>query len=207
MPLRRSAGSRRVWRVLGLLAVIAAIAAVGWRWSAETGATSGRVDVLDRSMAERVRFALVDAPQELPELRFVDGDGRALTLADFRGKVVLLNIWATWCAPCRHEMPTLDNLQAAVGGPEMEVLALSIDQAGVDVVKAFYEEIGLKHLRVYIDKTAQAGIALNTLGIPTTLIIDREGRELGRRVGAAEWDSPEMVAFLRDVVARTRKQE
>jgi thiol-disulfide isomerase/thioredoxin len=154
-----------------------------------------------------VRFGVSPVVEAVPALDFKDGDGNPVTLADFRGKVVLLNIWATWCVPCREEMPALDRLQAELGGPEMDVVALSIDQSGVEAVKDFYKEIGLEHLGIYIDKTGQAGAKLVAIGIPTTLLIDREGRELGRRVGAAEWDSPEMVSFLRDVIEKTRDQQ
>jgi len=142
-------------------------------------------------------FAVHESPRAVPEVTFEDGDGRTLSLADFRGKVVLLNIWATWCAPCRREMPTLDRLQAELGGPDFEVVALSIDRKGLPAVKEFYEEIGLETLPIYVDQSGSAQRALRVLGIPTTLLVDRDGNEIGRLAGPAEWDSPEMVAFLR----------
>ncbi len=138
-----------------------------------------------------------DTPRPVKDLKFIDGDLKAASLADFRGKVVLLNIWATWCGPCRKEMPTLDQLQTMLGGPDFEVVALSIDQEGVPVVKAFYEELGLKALRIFVDPAMQAPIQLNLLGVPTTLLIDRQGREVARYAGPAEWDSPEVVAVIR----------
>jgi len=148
-------------------------------------------------------FAMHDEPRPVQEVTFVDGDARDLSLADFKGKVVLLNIWATWCAPCRHEMPTLDRLQAELGGPDFEVVALSIDRKGTSAVTAFYEEIGIEALQLYIDQSAAAQRALHVLGIPTTLLLDRNGQELGRLAGPAEWDSPEMVEFLRGLIDRT----
>lgn len=151
-------------------------------------------------------FVLHDAPVAVPELQFTDGEGRARSLADFRGKVVLLNIWATWCLPCRDEMPTLDRLQAALGGDNFEVVALSIDRGGVDAVKKFYAEIGIQHLAIHVDTSSQVGFALATAGLPTTLLIDAEGRELGRLIGPAEWDAPEMVAFLKSVIERERER-
>ncbi|MPY76151.1 MAG: redoxin family protein [Alphaproteobacteria bacterium] len=141
-------------------------------------------------------------PLPLPELGFEDGDGNPRTLADFRGKVVLLNIWATWCGPCRHEMPTLDRLQAELGGPGFEVVALSIDRAGIDVVTEFYSEVGVDHLAKYIDESGKAARQLNAVGLPTTLLIDRDGREIGRLVGPSEWDTPKMVAFLRQYLPK-----
>lgn len=142
-------------------------------------------------------FAMHPEPKALKEFKFVSGDLKAVNLADFRGKLVLLNIWATWCGPCREEMPTLDRLQAMLGGPDFEVVALSIDEGGVPVVKDFYDELGLKALRIFVDPSMTAPGAFSVLGVPTTLLINREGQELGRYTGPAEWDSPEVVAMIR----------
>ena len=138
------------------------------------------------------------APQLLPEIRFQGADGKSYTLSDFRGKVVLLNVWATWCAPCRKEMPALDRLQQKLGGAEFEVVALSIDSGGAAAVRRYYDEIGMRALAIYVDPTAEATGKLRTLGIPTTLLLDREGRERWRKAGPAEWDSPEIIESLRD---------
>lgn len=148
------------------------------------------------------KFVVHAAPRPLPTITFWNGDGKTLRIADFRGRVVLLNIWATWCGPCRHEMPTLDRLQAALGGPDFEVVALSIDRAGSKVVEEFYAEIGIKHLALYIDFFGKASSELKAVGLPTTLLIDRKGHEIGRLVGPAEWDTPEMLAFLRRYVSK-----
>jgi len=147
-------------------------------------------------------FTLHGAPQPLPTLAFQDGDGKPMSLANFGDKVVLLNIWATWCGPCKREMPTLDRLQAELGGPVFEVVALSIDRAGLEIVRKFYNEIGIKHLRAYIDSSGKSSRELRIAGLPTTLLVGPEGRELGRLIGPAEWDSPEMIAFLRKQIAR-----
>ena len=147
-------------------------------------------------------FILHPEPKPVPEIQFQDGEGRNLTLAAFRGKVVLLNIWATWCGPCRTEMPTLDRLQAKLGGPDFEVLALSIDRDGVPAITKFFDEVGVRHLAMYLDSSTKAAPALGAVGLPTTLLIDRDGREIGRLVGPAEWDSPEMVEFIRDQLTK-----
>lgn len=139
--------------------------------------------------------------QPVPALTFTDADGRQATLAEFRGRVVVLNLWATWCGPCVQEMPSLDALQAKLGGPGFAVVALSQDRAGVPVVKTFYDERKLANLLIWLDKGNAAGRALKTRGLPTTVIVDAEGREVGRIEGAAEWDSPEMIARLRAVMA------
>ncbi len=145
-------------------------------------------------------FLLNDTPKPVPDVRFTDGVGKLRTLEDFHGKVVLLNVWATWCLPCRKEMPTLDRLQAALAGSGFEVVALSVDRQGAEAVNAFFSEIGVRHLAVNVDASGQVLSALAALGLPTTVLIDADGRELGRLMGPAEWDAPDMVAFLRSVV-------
>jgi len=163
----------------------------------EPGGLAGAAPAAAPASDDTAGMTLHDAPRELPELRFTDGSGKPLSLADFRGKLVLLNLWATWCGPCREEMPTLGRLQAELGGPDFEVVALSIDRAGIAVVDAFYAEIGVKNLARYIDDSGKVAQQLNALGLPTTLLLDREGREIARHVGPAEWDRPAMVAFFR----------
>lgn len=146
-------------------------------------------------------FAVLDAPAAVPEVSFADGSGQPKTLADYSGKVVLLNVWATWCAPCRKEMPTLDRLQAKLGGPDFEVVALSMDRKGLDAVKKFFAEVGVTHLALNIDTSAMAMFTLGAVGLPMTLLIGRDGKEIGRLIGPAEWDAPEMVDFIRGRIA------
>ena len=145
-------------------------------------------------------FAMHESPKPIPDIRFEDGEGNEKTLADFRGKTVLLNVWATWCVPCREEMPTLDRLQAKLGGPNFEVVTLSMDRAGPDVVRKFFAEIGIENLALHIDPSSKAMFAIGVVGLPTTILFDEKGRELGRLVGPAEWDSPEMVEFIRSKI-------
>ncbi|MBS7663206.1 TlpA family protein disulfide reductase [Pseudomonas lalucatii] len=140
-------------------------------------------------------------PKTVAEVEFTDSQGKPRTLGDFQGRIVLLNVWATWCAPCREEMPTLDRLQARLGGADFQVLALSVDPDGEQLVRDFYADIGIQHLALYIDETAQANRSLGAYGLPATLLLDRQGRELGRKLGAAEWDSPEVIDYLRELMA------
>lgn len=140
-------------------------------------------------------------PREMPNLRFADGQGAPTSLSAFLGKVVLLNVWATWCAPCREEMPTLDRLQATLGGPDFEVVALSIDQAGVHAVQAFLRRAGIQHLRPYLDTFGDASPSLGAGGIPLTLLIDRNGREIGNKLGPAAWDHPRIIQLIRGYLA------
>ncbi|MFQ6021973.1 MAG: TlpA family protein disulfide reductase [Acidiferrobacterales bacterium] len=142
-------------------------------------------------------FLPYDQRRPLPGFEFLDGDGRVLTLANFRGKIVLLNVWATWCPPCREEMPTLGRLQAKLGGPDFEVIALSVDQEGVPAVKDFYQKHGIEALRIYVEESGKPPPALKILGLPTTLLIDRQGKEIGWTMGPAEWDTPKVETFIR----------
>jgi len=142
-------------------------------------------------------FALPDERRPLPALRFLDGSERTVGLSDFRGRFVLLNVWATWCGPCREEMPSLDRLQAMLGGPDFVVVPLSIDLDGLAAVRDFYAELGLEELGIYLDEHHMAVPSLGVIGIPTTLLVDPQGREIGRKAGPAEWDSPEVVAAIR----------
>lgn len=120
------------------------------------------------------------------DFSFVDGNNEPLTLSSFKGKVVLLNLWATWCAPCRHEMPALDRLQGQLGSDKFEVVALSLDRAGLEPSKAFLKEIKVENLKAYADPTTKASAPLKVIGMPTTILLDAEGLEVGRLVGPAE---------------------
>lgn len=148
---------------------------------------------------------LHDTPQPLPAISFTDENGNPLTPDFWRGKVILLNVWATWCGPCREEMPTLDRRQAACGSERFEVVALSIDRAGV--VRRFFDEVGIAHLGIFIDQTMRASRDLRIFGLPGTLLIGPDGQELGRLIGPAEWDAPEMVAFFKAVIAENTGKE
>jgi thiol-disulfide isomerase/thioredoxin len=123
-----------------------------------------------------------------PLSQFLDEKGERITLEKFRGRVVVLNLWATWCTPCVAEMPTLDQLQQQLAPLGVVVVALSIDRDGPKVVREFFDDHGIEHLGVYVDPTMHAQSDFNVIGLPTTILIDREGRERGRIVGPAEWD-------------------
>ena len=130
-------------------------------------------------------------------LDFVDGAGAARSLAEWRGRVVLVNLWATWCAPCVEEMPALDRIAARLGGPDFDVVAISVDRQGAAVVAPFLGKLGLTRLAPYLDPSNAAVRVLGAPGLPVSVVLDREGRELGRVLGAAEWDSPAFEALLR----------
>jgi len=193
-----SAGSRLALIGAALLAGVIGFAAV---YVTLGGPDNGRVaDAASAAPPPGVRpagkkgslaaFVHKNPPVDVPEITFEDATGAKRTLADFRGKTILLNLWATWCAPCRQEMPSLDRLQKELGSDRFEVVALSLDRAGRDAAAKFFDEIKVENLKLYIDPTMKAGSGLRAVGMPTTILIGADGRELGRLPGPTEWDSP-----------------
>ncbi|WP_165216429.1 thiol:disulfide interchange protein TlpA [Affinirhizobium pseudoryzae] len=146
-----------------------------------------------------------DTPRRLQALTFKGPDGDALTLSNFEGKTVLLNLWATWCVPCREEMPALNNLQAAKGSDRFEVVAINIDTGGDEKPKAFLEETGVHRLAYYRDSSMGVFNALKkeglAFGLPVTLVINREGCLIGSMNGPAAWDGEQAKTLIDRVSA------
>src|SRR5512144_2783238 len=132
----------------------------------------------------------------IPAATFLDAQGDEKSLADSRGKGLIVNFWATWCAPCVKEMPALDGLAAAADGRGLRVLALSADRGGAPVVRTFYEVNGVRYLAVTVDTLSRVARAVGVDGLPTTVLYDAEGHEMGRVTGVAEWDAPAALDFL-----------
>jgi thiol-disulfide isomerase/thioredoxin len=149
------------------------------------------------SAGEMAGFVFRGEPEALPGVKFHDGSGRERTLADWRGKVVLLNLWATWCLPCRKEMPALDRLQGELASDGFEVLAVSVDRAGLPGARKFLDEARAERLALYADATARLPSVLRVAGLPATLLIDRQGREIGRLLGPAAWDGEDAKRLIR----------
>ncbi len=160
----------------------------------------------NKSGDKLAKFQYLDTPAPLPEMVFTGPEGQPLKLESFRGKVVLLNVWATWCAPCRHEMPSLDRLQKDLGSDKFEVVALSIDKSGLPGVKRFLEATGTTNLKAYVDPTTKLSKPLKIVGMPTTLLIDSQGREVGRLTGPAEWDSDAAKALVNKALQQDMPQ-
>ena len=140
------------------------------------------------------------APEPVAALEIVDGEGKPRPLDGWQGRVVLLNLWATWCAPCLEELPALDKLKAELGGPDFDLVALNIDKAP-ERARKFLTDAGIKSIEFLRDPTTKAFAAVKTHGMPTTLLIDRQGREIGRLVGPAKWDSPQAKALIQAAIA------
>ncbi|MBX3445245.1 MAG: TlpA family protein disulfide reductase [Parvibaculaceae bacterium] len=192
-------------KLLALLAGAALLIAGGVYLIGQGGGNpaNGRAQAaLDAAaQGEVANFVPKPAPVPLPAVNFRDREGREASLADFRGKLILLNLWATWCAPCREEMPELDRLQAEFGGETFEVLALSVDSAGPEVAATFLAEIGVEHLALYHDPSARANFTLAAFGLPTTILISPEGLEIGRMAGPANWASEDAKGLIRKALS------
>jgi len=166
------------------------------------GFKSAAADVPTTLLSGAMANFTLAAPQTpAPEISFAGPDGQEMSLDAFRGKLVVLNFWATWCAPCRREMPDLDKLQARFGGPGFEVVALSLDRKGAAVIPPFYAEVGVGHLKIYSDRTMKSMRAFAAPGLPTTVIVGPDGSEKGRLIGPADWASPEAIALIEHFLA------
>ena len=155
---------------------------------------------------EVAAVAVAGKPLRLPDLTFNDADGRRRALADWRGRSVLFNLWATWCIPCRQEMPALDALQAKLGGPDFEIVAVNIDTRDPDKPRSWLREVGITRLAYYADPSAKVfqdlKIAGKAIGMPTTLLVDPSGCEIGTISGPAEWASEDGVRLVSAALGR-----
>lgn len=146
------------------------------------------------------------SPLKIPDLAFHDATGKPVTLADFKGRTILLNLWATWCVPCRTEMPSLDALEQKLGGPDFQVVAVNIDTRDPEKPKAFLKEIGVKKLVYYADGNAKSFQELKAVGrafgMPTTLLVDGQGCEIGSIAGPAEWAGEDAVKLIKAALGK-----
>jgi len=173
------------------------------RWALATVGTLAMAGFRRKLHAEELesiaRLVLTDPPKPMPEISFEDADGKPHTLAEFRDHAMVLNLWATWCMPCIAEMAALAALSRTLAPDDIAVLPLSSDRGGVDAVKRFYAAHEIAALPVLIDRKGAAVEALGARGIPTTIIVDKQGRERARLEGAANWATPEAAQKVRSL--------
>jgi thiol-disulfide isomerase/thioredoxin len=197
---------------IAILAVLAGVYGMGALRSnpaPPAGACAPAVETASRiaplAQGEVAALAVAHAPFPVPDLTFKDAAGHDRKLADWRGRTVLLNLWATWCVPCRKEMPALDALQNNLGGDKFEVVAVNIDTRNAEKPLAFLKDAGVKHLTYYADQSAKVFTELKqagkAFGMPTTLIVDRSGCELGTMAGPAEWASADGMKLVSAAIA------
>ncbi len=146
-------------------------------------------------------FTIYGVQTELPVTEITDEAGKILTLDDLKGQNLLINFWATWCVPCREEMPELDALQAARGNDDFRVIAISVDRGGLEISRAFLDEIGVQHLDLYYDEKGTLARKMKTIGYPTTILITKAGKQFGILTGPAHWNSAKAHALIDRLIA------
>ena len=214
MPERPSlapAPTRRIPYVIGavLVGTLIGFAGIygigGLKRNAAGDSTCGAAVELSRKLAplahgEVAALTMATAPLRLPDLTFDDADGKPRKLSEWRGRTVLVNLWATWCVPCRKEMPALDRLQTRLGGKDFEVVAINIDTRDPEKPKSFLKEANLTRLSYYSDQKAKAFQDLKSigraLGMPTSVLVDGQGCEIATIAGPAEWDSDDALKLI-----------
>ena len=147
------------------------------------------------------KLTLHSAPIPLANVGFINQDGSDMTLADYNGKYVLVNFWATWCAPCRKEMPQLSALQSELGGDRFQVVTIATGRNARPAMEAFFKEIGVDNLPLHTDPSQALAQSLDVLGLPNSVIIDPDGNEIGRLRGEADWTSESAMAILTTLIA------
>jgi thiol-disulfide isomerase/thioredoxin len=193
--------------VVGPLVAVAVLAAIYGTMRAPSNAPSTAPSTAPSAATESAHPSITQAfvrkasAEPLPNAAFQNASGQPVSLESFRGRVVLLNLWATWCIPCRKEMPALDRLQAALGGADFEVVALSLDRGGAAASQKFLTATGATKLALYVDPSAKLANEFKAIGLPTTLLIGRDGREIGRLLGPAEWDAEDAKALIKAAMA------
>jgi thiol-disulfide isomerase/thioredoxin len=217
-PSPRPTATRRIPRTIGAVLTgtvigFAGIYGIGWlKGDGDPAcrpavALAGKIAPL--AHGEVAALTMATAPLRLPDLAFEDADGKPRKLSDWRGRLVLVNLWATWCVPCRKEMPALESLQTRLGGPDFEVVAINIDTRDPDKPKAFLKDANLTRLGYFNDQKAKVfqdlkGIG-RALGMPTSVLVDGAGCEIATIAGPAEWDSDDafklITAALKPVAA------
>ena len=210
-PSRDPAPTRRIPYVIGTVLVGAAIGFAGiygiggLKRTAAGDSTCGAAVELSRKLAplahgEVAALTMASAPLRLPDLAFEDADGKPRKLSDWRGRTVLVNLWATWCVPCRKEMPALDRLQAKLGGKNFDVVAINIDTRDPEKPRSFLKEANLNRIGYFSDQKAKVfqdlKAAGRALGMPTSVLVDGQGCEIGTIAGPAEWDSDDAVKLI-----------
>ncbi|WP_299361795.1 TlpA disulfide reductase family protein [uncultured Paracoccus sp.] len=163
----------------GVLGGPAAAGPVDWQGARDAGLTK-----------------LTDGVADVPDATFTDADGNPVTLADYQGKALLVNFWATWCAPCREEMPSLDKLAAERNGDDFQVLTIAAGRNPLPAIRKFFEETGVTDLPILLDARMQLARGFGVMAMPVSILIDAEGREVGRMIGDADWASPAALALV-----------
>jgi thiol-disulfide isomerase/thioredoxin len=194
--------SALVYTALALGAI--AVAAVLWtgREGPGAGGGTGIAHLSAARYGEMRKLALHDAPQPLPEAVLLAMDGTETALPVDGKRVLLVNFWATWCAPCRAEMPMLDALNRDLGGEDFAVVLVAVGRNPPPAIEKFFAEAGIETLETLRDPQQRLSAGLGVMGLPSTILLNPEGAEIARMQGEADWASPEAVAFLKAAIGR-----
>ena len=182
---------------LPILALLAALALASAAPAAFAGDRAHLESLRDGDMK---KLTFHPAPKPVSDTAFSDLDGDTHTLSDFEGKIVLLNFWATWCAPCREEMPSLDALNAELGGPEFEVVTIATGRNPPQGIRRFFAEENIETLPMFTDGKQRLAREMAVLGLPISVVLDREGREIARLRGDADWNSDSAQAIFLSLI-------
>jgi len=186
------------------LCAIAAVAFVALRNPATTGGAVDMSAVAAMREGDMKKLNFHPELRKVSEKTFDAENGTKMTLADYEGQYVLLNFWATWCAPCRKEMPMLSDLQAKFGGDDFQVVTLATGRNALPAMKKFFDEIGVDNLPLHRDPQSAVARDMAVLGLPVTALIDKNGNEIARLTGDADWSSDNAKAILRNVIGATQ---
>ena len=200
----------------GLVALALAAGGAAWYGATQAGSSGPAECRAAKPAAERIAplakgevaaVSAAAAPKPVPPLAFTGPEGQPMQLADLKGRTLLVNLWATWCVPCRQEMPALDRLQAELGGADFEVVAINVDTRNTEKPKAWLRENGIRRLAYYADPSGKLLQVLqrsgHVVGLPTTVLVDPEGCEIAVLKGPAEWASPDALALVRAALGRS----
>ena len=168
-----------------------------WIMTSKDNLSPAQLGAGPKRVGQMQSFAITHGLRAPPAMAWRDANGQEISLAAFRGKVVMLNFWASWCSPCLRELPSINRLQARLGGDQFTVVALNVDRGGKSVAERYTRRLKLDKLALYIDQSNNAAKTMKLKIMPTTIIFDAEGREVGRLVGAAEWDTEEAINLLK----------
>jgi thiol-disulfide isomerase/thioredoxin len=190
-------------KVLCILALVSSVGVAPGLWSGNSAFASEPPSV----GGWMEQFSFTEPPRPAPQTPFLAGDGTEITLGDFEGRVLLVNFWATWCAPCIRELPSLDRLQLRLGGEGLLVLAISQDRGGAKVAAPFLKKLDIYRLGLFLDPKMKLGRAFGVRALPWTILIGRDGKMVGQLPGYAEWDSEEGIALIRHYLRDGRPEE
>ena len=185
------------WHLYAIGAVLAALALTGVLY----GITPKAVHAEAGPPAALAPYAAAKTPLAVPQVAFSDAGGTRQSLAAFKGRYVLLNLWATWCAPCVRELPALAKLKSAIPKDRLSVVAVDVGRSTSADARGFLDAHGAKALDAYVDSNIALLHAFSAYGLPLTVLIDPQGREIGRAVGPAQWDAPEAIEYFRSLTA------